>query len=384
MAVTQIVYEANLAGVHPATQTNSGYKLDHQAYSVLVNLSDDLLAALNAKKGAGTLVYRFDSYDAAGGYDRTATAALTPAIEFSIPKRMTRTAGTIRIIPVVTAVNGNVTVFERTLGIIYLKVKSTPAPDEDEYRDEDSLSSLEKSARDAAAAAQEAKEICLEAQEATEEARLALEGDNTTYIFDGGYSAGEIPVDVVIDDVITENSRNAVSVRAVYAALHLLESNMESYIDTKYAALTAGLEDRVKADISSKYFGVGKIYISADPDYDPNGLIPGTWELIGAGMTLICAGVTADEVEYTVGQTGGARVHTLSVDEIPKHRHYDGARWNTAAGAHHVYGSNGTGSGAAYDDTFGFAGGGLPHNNMPPYLVVNIWIRVENEDSEEE
>ena len=33
------------------------------------------------------------------------------------------------------------------------------------------------------------------------------------------------------------------------------------------------------------------------------------------------------------------------------------------------------GYGYYWGNTTGSAGGGKPHNNMPPYLVVNVWKR---------
>ena len=81
----------------------------------------------------------------------------------------------------------------------------------------------------------------------------------------------------------------------------------------------------------------------------------------------------------TIGETGGAVDVTLNIDQMPTHEH----------GPHEAYnfwGYNGTGSGegtwnptnatgvAGFGHT-GSTGGGLPHENMPPYLVQRFLIK---------
>lgn len=395
MAVTQLFYDADRVGIHPATQAGSGYKLDHNAYSVVVRLSGDLMDALNAQKGTGTLIYRFDSYDAAGGYDRTETAALTAQIEFSITKRLTRTSGNIRIIPVVTALDGNTTIFERRLGIITLNVKATPESAEDEYDAAISLSTLERSARDAAAAALTAKEVCLEAQEATESARAALEGDDTTFIFDGGDSAGNIPINWVVDDFISQFSQNPVTSRAIYSAIAGLSETLQAFIRSEVERQTAGLVAQAEANVYSKCYGKGGVIISADPDFDPNGIVPGTWELIGAGRTIICAGTAEWGTEYEVGMTGGEATHTLTVSEMPTHTHAPAngqmVAWNGGGpmtggsvrsengGEARVHGNSTISQYGVFGNVF-YSGGGQSHNNISPFFACNVWVRVEDEE----
>lgn len=100
---------------------------------------------------------------------------------------------------------------------------------------------------------------------------------------------------------------------------------------------------------------------------DPNTMYPGTtWTRISGGF------LWASQAGDTIGQTGGAREVTLTINQIPSHthgsvysQHAEGTKsqaWYTAAGASLAYGTVAT-------------GGGQAHNNMPPYVQVSIWRR---------
>lgn len=77
---------------------------------------------------------------------------------------------------------------------------------------------------------------------------------------------------------------------------------------------------------------------------------------------------------HAVGATGGEATHTLSIDEIPTHSHkvkYDSTGWvsiKTNSGTDGVV-ENTTSS---YDGQYSTSevGGGLPHNNLPPYYAL--------------
>lgn len=118
---------------------------------------------------------------------------------------------------------------------------------------------------------------------------------------------------------------------------------------------------------------VGSIYMSLQAT-SPATLFGGTWERIAYGRMLI----GADSVSYPVGSTGGEATHVLTVNEIPKHFHemnrppYTNTEWTDGYDTYAQQSSTAkwvTGTSAV-------AGGGLPHNNMPPYLSVYIWRRM--------
>jgi microcystin-dependent protein len=87
---------------------------------------------------------------------------------------------------------------------------------------------------------------------------------------------------------------------------------------------------------------------------------------------------------YVSGQTGGEASHTLTASEMPKHQHAIGYA-NT--GGYVTLNSNNTKGNyllpwtadkgySAADLVALEAGGGTAHNNMPPYLAVNMWKRI--------
>jgi microcystin-dependent protein len=86
-----------------------------------------------------------------------------------------------------------------------------------------------------------------------------------------------------------------------------------------------------------------------------------------------------------IGQRGGEQAHTLSLAELPGHTHVPAASEATASAsspAGNVWAQQAYPAFAAVADTsmspaaiLG-AGGGQPHDNMSPYLVLNICIAV--------
>ena len=77
----------------------------------------------------------------------------------------------------------------------------------------------------------------------------------------------------------------------------------------------------------------------------------------------------------TIGETGGEKTHTLTVDELPKHKH-DISTWqyyNQSPSGLKVAKTYNNADGASGSET-GIAGNNQPHNNMQPYIVMNYII----------
>ena len=117
-------------------------------------------------------------------------------------------------------------------------------------------------------------------------------------------------------------------------------------------------------------------YIVTNQGEDPATQWAGTtWERYAEGRVLV--GQDAAQTEFdTIGKTGGAKTHTLTVDEIPPHGHeipVSGTAYperkalGTTAGLGADWGSS---SGGTME-----VGGGAAHNNLQPYVVVAHWRR---------
>lgn len=122
-------------------------------------------------------------------------------------------------------------------------------------------------------------------------------------------------------------------------------------------------------------YPVGSIYMNVNST-NPGTLFGGTWEQIQGKFLL---GMSSS---YPAGSSsGGEAKHTLTVSEMPNHKHVafygiTGAVDDYLGGSPEDYGlrraSYGSGS-STYETSSN--GGGAAHNNMPPYLSVYIWKR---------
>lgn len=144
------------------------------------------------------------------------------------------------------------------------------------------------------------------------------------------------------------------------------------------------LNELIKAQLESaertiidKAFPVGRI-VEFETDVNPNTLYNWQkWEQI-KNRFLIGAGGS-----YALGSTGGEVNHTLTVNEIPSHAHSErlvGSTQNGETGSDNATGLN---ADIVWKTTMVVnssyetlnTGGGAAHNNMPPYLAVNMWKR---------
>lgn len=176
-------------------------------------------------------------------------------------------------------------------------------------------------------------------------------------------------------------------------------TNLNNTVDTKITNLTNTVNEYWKV-----VYPIGSIYISIN-NTSPASLFGGTWTQI-TDTFLLSSGTNA------VGATGGEKEVTLTLDQAPAHTHTRGtmeitgkfrayseynlnntAYQNFVGGAISSEESYGTSSNLAsgssdavrqhtftaskgWTGSTSSAGGGQAHNNMPPYLVVNMWKRV--------
>ena len=158
-----------------------------------------------------------------------------------------------------------------------------------------------------------------------------------------------------------------------------------AYVDESgVTTLTNEIKNYIQTYFLDLHYPVGSIYLSVNST-SPATLFGGTWEQI-QDTFLLAAGQT-----YTAGATGGEATHTLTVDEMPSHKHdLERQQWrsadavkNTGTGAIYNWrsgeGTGGSTSKSYHDSATSsyiyYTGGNGAHNNMPPYLVVYMWRR---------
>ena len=116
-------------------------------------------------------------------------------------------------------------------------------------------------------------------------------------------------------------------------------------------------------------YPVGSIYMSVNST-SPATIFGGTWERI-QDTFLLAAGST-----YDAGSTGGEREHKLTVNEMPSHRHNIAIATGSVSGTEYFHAEQTQGgSYPIYSSPVQPTGGGVAHNNMPPYLAVYVWKR---------
>lgn len=117
---------------------------------------------------------------------------------------------------------------------------------------------------------------------------------------------------------------------------------------------------------------VGDIIFSTS-DENPSTIYGGTWVAWGKGQVPV--GVDTSDSDFnTVEKTGGEKEHTLTVDEMPSHKHdfqQQFATTSSLSGAYGYYMIAGT-----QTDVIKNTGGNQPHNNLQPYITCYMWKRI--------
>jgi len=136
----------------------------------------------------------------------------------------------------------------------------------------------------------------------------------------------------------------------------------------------------VKAEALNSTYPIGSIYASV-ANTSPASAFGGTWAPYGAGKVLAGhdyndpadADFVAASTDGSSEKTGGAKTHTLSINEMPAHTHsINGVENPRGSGAN---GSEDGDSSFTSSLTTNSTGGGQAHNNLQPYVVVYMWKR---------
>ena len=151
-------------------------------------------------------------------------------------------------------------------------------------------------------------------------------------------------------------------------------------LDTKANSNHTHTSNQV-TDLINTIYPIGSIYMSVNST-SPQILFGGTWEQI-EDKFLLASGST-----YSAGSTGGEATHTLTENEMPSHTHTQNEHSHTIGSLvrYNITGKGVAAVGDGYGNTNNYktgsttatnqnTGGGQAHNNMPPYLTVNVWKR---------
>lgn len=154
-------------------------------------------------------------------------------------------------------------------------------------------------------------------------------------------------------------------------------------------------------------YPVGEILVTHRTGNPSTWLGFGTWERFASGRAMVSLD-PLDSSFQTVGQTGGSKTHVLTIGELPQHAHsVNPPATTTSSGGEHthtlnmsatIYGPLASVMGNAFNDTVAATGpinpagahthvidippfdsspvgSGQAHNNLQPYVVVNMWRR---------
>ena len=129
------------------------------------------------------------------------------------------------------------------------------------------------------------------------------------------------------------------------------------------------------------FYPVGSYYETSDTTFNPNTAWGGTWVEDTKGRVTVSK---SDSGTFaTMGATGGAETHTLTVNEMPKHKHSPVIHWpgtqKTEAECFttdsYVYNANKLPVADYVQTMITNTGGDAAHNNLQPYVVVKRWHR---------
>lgn len=201
-----------------------------------------------------------------------------------------------------------------------------------------------------------------------------------------------------------------VSVTPLTSIARVIDNISEQTNDRTNAPSIHAVREAIQS-VTIEAYPIGSIYMSVN-EVDPADIFGGIWEKIENKFLL------GASTSYPNGSTGGKAQTTLTISNMPNHKHQYDKAVSVAGHAlttnempahnHQITGvkgsTKGTVSGTQTDDILvgtetqgtsqvgggaehthdlntstpytGAAGSGQSFTNMPPYLAVNVWYRV--------
>lgn len=173
-------------------------------------------------------------------------------------------------------------------------------------------------------------------------------------------------------NALNQTQLNAVNSGITASLVDTFNKKQNALNTSQLAAVNSGITQSLVSQFSQKttlleVYPVGSIYMSVN-NVDPANLFGGTWEQIKDRFLLSAGDI------YANGSTGGEATHTLTIAEMPKHTHVQSGGASGVNDDGNVV-QRGYSSPLKPTAVVGETGDNQPHNNMPPYLVVNMWKR---------
>lgn len=159
----------------------------------------------------------------------------------------------------------------------------------------------------------------------------------------------------------------------IEAALNKAHSPATTVDNTQNLVESSAIKAYVDGAISPvAAYPIGSIYMNADDSRDPSVIFGfGTWSPFGAGRVPV--GIDSTQTEFTpIGKEDGFKTHTLQDTEMPNHSHALGSYGSGSGGGSPTATTGNSNQGTRDTQS---AGGGQPHNNLQPYVVVYMWRR---------
>lgn len=141
--------------------------------------------------------------------------------------------------------------------------------------------------------------------------------------------------------------------------------------------VTANDMNEIKLAINDLIYPIGSIIMNISASFDPNSVYGGTWEQWAKGQVPV--GVDTEQNEFNKSEkTGGAKTHTLTINEMPSHNHVFDRRklYNEETELAGAIGTGTANGGKFTRSNTQATGGGQPHNNLQPYITCYFWKRV--------
>lgn len=174
------------------------------------------------------------------------------------------------------------------------------------------------------------------------------------------------------DDIVQNSQYTIKNEHMPYPFADLFDANGKIKSEFLPASSGGGGDDIDMVKVVDKIYPVGSIWIGMSYD-DPRDLFGHhtKWKRLENRFLL-----GFDGGSKRVGYRGGEAEHTLTVDEMPSHTHNLNRPWSNGKGKKKAYTQSDNRKQYFSVETQS-TGGGQPHNNMPPYLVVSMWMRDE-------